>query len=369
MILHYDGAVMTTTGPVCSYNEWDPLEEVIVGSVDGAYVPPWDAVSYAAHDPEKKKTAFALQGKAFPPEKIERGRASVEELVRLLTAEGVKVRRPARIDFSKGFATPDWSTPNGWSAANPRDLLIVFGDLILEVASARRFRQHELDAYRPLLWEYSRGGARWVSAPRPLLRDESFTKNFRHLDETVPVPDDRPFPLTEVEPIFEAADFMRCGRDVFYQQSFVTNRFGVEWLERELGGNYRFHEILSGCHTPVHIDTTFVPLAPGKALANPNFVRKLPPILDKWDILWAPEPVVGPDSPLQLDSWWLSMNVFSIDAERMFVDKAQEPLLRKLRDWGFRPIPIDFQAYYPFGGAIHCATLDVRRRGTLESYF
>jgi glycine amidinotransferase len=53
----------------------------------------------------------------------------------------------------------------------------------------------------------------------------------------------------------------------------------------------------------------------------------------------------------------------------MFVDKAQEPLLRKLRDWGFRPIPIDFQAYYPFGGAIHCATLDVRRRGTLESYF
>lgn len=25
--------------PVCSYNEWDPLEEVIVGRVDGATVP------------------------------------------------------------------------------------------------------------------------------------------------------------------------------------------------------------------------------------------------------------------------------------------------------------------------------------------
>lgn len=25
-------------GPVCSYNEWDPLEEVIVGRVEGEFV-------------------------------------------------------------------------------------------------------------------------------------------------------------------------------------------------------------------------------------------------------------------------------------------------------------------------------------------
>ena len=28
-----------TPSPVCSYNEWDPLEEVIVGRVEGATVP------------------------------------------------------------------------------------------------------------------------------------------------------------------------------------------------------------------------------------------------------------------------------------------------------------------------------------------
>lgn len=27
--------------PVCSYNEWDPLEEVIVGRADNAHVPPF----------------------------------------------------------------------------------------------------------------------------------------------------------------------------------------------------------------------------------------------------------------------------------------------------------------------------------------
>jgi len=61
--------------------------------------------------------------------------------------------------------------------------------------------------------------------------------------------------------------------------------------------------------------------------------------------------------------------VFSIDPERVFVDSLQEEMLRKLRDWGFTPIPLPFQSVYPFGGGLHCCTLDVRRRGTLQSYF
>ena len=360
---------MSASAPVSSYNEWDPLEEVIVGSVDGAFVAPWDAITYAVNDPVKKAKSLALAGKPYPPERIAAARASVEELVAILTAEGVTVRRPDPYDFSRGYQTPDYSSPTGWAAGNPRDLLIVFGDRIIEVPSPRRFRQHEVDAYRSILCEYARKGARWIAAPRPRLRDSLFVPGFQRLEDDAPLPDPRPWPITEEEPIFEAADFMRCGRDVFYQRSFVTNRFGVEWLERELGGEFRFHEIVSGCRTPIHIDTTFLPLAPGKALANPKFVRSLPKILEKWDILWAPEPVAGAESQLQLDSWWLSMNVFSLDAERVFVDKAQLPLIAKLKDWGFRPIPIDFQAYYPFGGAIHCATVDVRRRGALQSYF
>ena len=29
------------TSPVCSHNEWDPLEEIIVGRVEGAHFPPF----------------------------------------------------------------------------------------------------------------------------------------------------------------------------------------------------------------------------------------------------------------------------------------------------------------------------------------
>jgi glycine amidinotransferase len=36
---------------------------------------------------------------------------------------------------------------------------------------------------------------------------------------------------------------------------------------------------------------------------------------------------------------------------------------------GFEPIDIPFGSYGPFGGSLHCATLDIRRRGSLQCYF
>jgi glycine amidinotransferase len=39
------------TGPVSTWNEWDPLEEIIVGIVDDALVPPWETITPAVvHD-------------------------------------------------------------------------------------------------------------------------------------------------------------------------------------------------------------------------------------------------------------------------------------------------------------------------------
>ena len=40
-----------------------------------------------------------------------------------------------------------------------------------------------------------------------------------------------------------------------------------------------------------------------------------------------------------------------------------------LKEHGFEPIPCPFRNNYKFGGSFHCATVDVRRRGTLQSYF
>lgn len=50
---------------------------------------------------------------------------------------------------------------------------------------------------------------------------------------------------------------------------------------------------------PHHIDTTFMVLAPGKALINPEYVDvdRLPDVLSSWDILIAPEPDPIRDPP------------------------------------------------------------------------
>ena len=117
----------------------------------------------------------------------------------------------------------------------------------------------------------------------------------------------------------------------------------------------------------MHIDTTIMPLAPGKLLANPEWVdtASLPPPFDQWDVLIAPQPVPPAMNELKLISSWANMNVLMLDERRVIVERRQEPMLQALRDWGFDPIPCPFESYYPFLGSFHCATLDIRRRGAL----
>ena len=143
-------------------------------------------------------------------------------------------------------------------------------------------------------------------------------------------------------------------------------------MRRHLGPGFRVHEVQTRCSTPCHIDTTFVPLAPGKVLVNPDWVTQLPECVRRWDVLVAPRPTYAALSPMaqpHFTSQWLSMNVLSLDHERLLVDAQQTELMRSLRDWGFRPIPLPFDQVGAFGGSFHCVTLDVRRRGQLESYF
>ena len=58
-----------------------------------------------------------------------------------------------------------------------------------------------------------------------------------------------------------------------------------------------------------------------------------------------------------------------LDEERVIVEKHQESMIKALKQWGFKPILCPFEHYYEFLGAFHCATLDVRRRGVLQTYF
>jgi glycine amidinotransferase len=355
--------------PVNSYTEWDPLEEAIVGRLEDAFFYSWSVITRHTVSPGEWDKIIARVGGAgvpYPKHMLAAAQQELDEFIHILEAEGVTVRRPDVVKYDRPYGAPGWNMAHGFSAANPRDPFIVIGDEIIEAPMADRGRYFEAWAYRTLFKEYLRAGARWTAAPKPQLTDELYKTDHRFPEPGEPMS----YVLTEFEPVFDAADFVRCGRDLFVQRSHVTNDLGILWLERHLGDDYRIHVLETRDPKAMHIDTTFVPLAPGKVVVNPECidVKKLPDMLKTWDVLVAPEPVPNTD-PVKGVSRWIAINVLMLDEERVIVEKSQTPIIKALKDWGLKPIPCAFNNYYPFMGGFHCATLDVRRRGTLQSYF
>ncbi|MBD1823057.1 amidinotransferase [Cyanobacteria bacterium FACHB-DQ100] len=355
--------------PVNSYNSWDPLEEVIVGRLEGATIPPsHPAVTFNI----PKKSARLLKifgGMPYPRFLIKRAQKQLDEFIHILQAEGVTVRRPDVLNFSATYKTPYWSS-RGHCVACPRDGFIVIGNEIIETPMAWRSRFLEGYAYRSLFQEYFAKGARWTAAPKPMLLDDLYDYTYTVPESGEPMR----YVINESEPVFDAADFIRCGKDIFVQQSNVTNLAGITWMQRHLGDQYHIHMIETKCRTPMHIDSTFMPLAPGKLLINPNYIdpKTLPSMFKSWDIIIAPPPEPNPgqlSSYVSLTSNWISLNMLMLDEKRVIVEKNQTSMMKTLKEYGFEPIPCPFHEYPAFGGSFHCATLDVRRRGTLQSYF
>ncbi len=353
---------------VNAHNEWDPLEEIILGTIEGALVPPWDVIMPATvHKKELWDFYKNHGGTPWPKEMTARAQRDLDEFAHVLEAEGVRVRRPTPYDFSKPFSTPDFEIKSSCHASMPRDVLLVIGNQIIEAPMAWRSRYHENHAYKDLCKEYFKKGARWVSAPRPQLGEQTYKKDFVAPEEGEPMK----IILSDFEPLFDAADVIKCGRDIFVAQSSCCNRYGIDWLQRHLGEDYRVHEVEVYDTHPMHIDATFYPLAPGKLLINPERIRKPPEIFKKsgWDILICPEPLMPDNHPMYTCSKWLNMNVLMLDEKRVIVSRGEDTLIDALREWGFKPIPCGFYDFASIAGGLHCATVDIRRRGKLESYF
>jgi glycine amidinotransferase len=350
---------------VNSYNEWDPLEEVIVGVIDGACVPPWH-IALKATMPDEHFDFFRKSGgMPFPREEVAAANRDLDEFVRILEAEGIVVRRPDSRKHDQPFATPDWNSPSGIYAAMPRDVALVIGNEIIEAPMAWRSRYFEIAAYRSLIKEYFRQGALWTAAPKPELRDEFYNFDYRE-----PAGEqDVEFVINEVEPTFDAADFIKCGRDIFVQKSHVTNDFGISWLRTHLGDKYTIHRVEVADSHPMHIDATLMPLAPGIVLVNRDRLPTMPEMFRSWKVLYAPEPCIPDSHKLYMTSKWLSMNILMLDEKRIMVERNEERLIKMLKANGFQPIPCSFRNFNTFGGSFHCATLDIRRRGSLQSYF
>ncbi len=372
-------AMSTFSAVVNSWNEWDPLEEVVVGSADGSCFEPTEPGNHPQIRNALRSTPFPTGPK--PRGAIERANDELAGLEALLESQGVKVRRPKPYDFSRGVSTPDFSVDNQYCAVCPRDVMITIGTEIIEAPMSRRSRYFEFTAYRELVYEYWKADASvvWTCAPKPSMADGMYREGFwdwplekRHAEMHA-----FEFCVTQDEVVFDAADISRFGQDLIVQESMTTNRMGVTWLKRHLEPKgFRVHPV----HFPLdffpsHIDCTFVPLRPGLILTNPD--RPLRDgeenlFLDNdWELVQAPESTSdNAEMPAYCQSSkWLSMNVLSISPTKIVCEAQERPLQELLSRLGFEVFSIPFRNVFEFGGSLHCATWDVRRAGNREEYF
>ena len=346
---------------VWSCNEWDPLEEVIVGNPLNARFPTADRSTQMAEFPDRPLTEIPRG--LFPEQIIEETEEDLNGFAEILKSCGVTVKRPDTWSHEAKFSTIHWES-QGYYNYCPRDVLLVIGNQIIETPNVIRSRAQETFSYRPLLIDYMQAGAKWISAPKPMLLDSLF--------EGVDL--NKPSPRND-EPAFDAANVLRFGRDLIYLVSATGNEMGGHWLQSILGDSYRIH-FLKDVYYGSHIDSTLVALRPGLALANPARLNddSLPKILKQWKVIYSP-PMENTDryDPDYLakciGSDWIDMNAFSINPNLVIVDRNQPTLIKLLEKEGLDVIPLKLRHSKLLGGGPHCVTLDVRRKGTLEQYF
>lgn len=339
------------------HNEWDPLEEIIVGTMRGARVPAPD-VSLHAVEFSALETADDIPSGPYSQQVVEQTEAELDALAAALESLGVVVRRPEPRDLSARISTPDWES-EGFYDYCPRDGLLTIGDTIIETPMVLRARLLESLAYKKAFTEYFASGARWISAPRPRLLDGMY-------DPSAPTGSR----LRNHEPAFDAANILRFGTDILYLVSDSGNELGWQWLQSTLGDTYKVHPCW-GLYASTHVDSTIVPLRPGLVLVNPARVTdaNMPEFLKGWKHLRSPELVdTGYTGTHPRASVWIGMNLLVVRPGLAVVDDRQPELIRLLEQHGVEVVPLRLTHARTLGGGFHCVTLDVRRTGALETY-
>jgi glycine amidinotransferase len=366
------------------------LKRVIVGRPEGTNIPaPEPAWWYDLPDGEFPLGTYG----PFPQEMLDRANEQMDNFVKIMEKRGIAVDRveihPSMLD-GRSVSTPDWTQLNQHGVNNVRDVFLCHGNEIIEATTCRRSRWYEYLNLRPIFEHYFEEDPEFLhtAAPKPRLTDESYEINFYYNyfnvwkdDEKIKRTREWKHMLSEKEPLWDAADAARCGKDIFWQCSSVTNRKGMDWLIRYFGvKGVRIHPVLFDNNPhPWHIDVNMLPLRPGLAVYNPEWkpiteeFKKLMKMND-WELIPAADPVYVHKNKCYLiadygKKSWISMNTFSLGPNTVCVEAHETAYMEQLDKLGFEVIPVPYEAVIPLGGALHCTTLDIFREGTCEDYF
>lgn len=413
---------MTSKSIVNSWTEWGPLELVCVGTAQEMCYPD-ETPSYPWHSaPPSLRSYLRTISGPRPRRRIEQAQAQLDFLADLLRAESITVKssfdevydedikqvltrkqsspatdsetnghdevihkekinvcRPISssekdLCFNHKLATPHFESQYQFGLACPRDILITFGNTIVEAPTCTHSRYFESEYYKPLLYSLWKEdlNMKWLQPPKPTCSpikmfndinywEKTATKEF---NKSIFVNSGYKTNLNENEIAFDAADLVRMGKDVFYKKASSANNQGLYWLRRTFP-DLRFHMMHFPTDGSYHIDVSLIPLRPptagsdGLILLNQSY----PPLASEmklftdndWRPIWAPLYSVAEVPPMALCTANLNTNILSLNDHCVVMEECETSLYRLLHDdLGFDVITCPLRILNEFGGGLHC---------------
>lgn len=298
-----------------SYNEWDQLRSIVVGTATNANWPADDPV-FATEGERTLWKETPVPSGPVPNWIVDEANEELNQLSDILTHLGVDVYRPTDMDFP---------TRKGMYNYCPRDRLLIAGDVIVDPAMMYPCRDMEIEAL-----EFVTEGNTVVHMPR------------------------------NQGMVLDAANICRLNDTWLYLISSSGNHDAYEWLVKQFP---EFKIEACNFYAGVHIDSTIVPVREGLVLLNASRVTEdtCPTAFKKWDKIWVDDVVPQKFHDYPYASKWIAMNMLVVNPQTVIVDKYQTELIKKLEQKNFTVIPHELSHSRTLGGGFHCVTLDLWR--------
>jgi len=300
-----------------SYNEWDSLVEVVVGTADFANWPTNDPV-FAQ---ESKKTTWSLSpvpSGPVPDWIIDEANEDLDILASTLESLDVIVHRPRFLNYQQ---------LDGMYNYCPRDRLLIYGDTVVDPAMMYPCRDIEIAALDFVIYR----------------ADTVYQMPRNH------------------NMVLDAANVLRLNDTMLFLESDSGNQAAARWLQ------HKFPDVkveICNFYSGVHIDSTVVPLREGLVLVNASRVNRdnLPTVFQDWEIVWVDQVVEQKFYQYPYASKWIALNMLVVDPYTVIVDLKQTKLIKLLeKQYGFTVIPLELRHSRTLGGGFHCVTLDLVR--------
>jgi len=298
-------------------NEWDPLQEVVVGRADFANWPGDDPV-FAKENEKTTWTETPVPSGPVPDWIIDEANEDLDTLAATLESCGVTVHRPKAINFQERGGMYNYC---------PRDRLLIYGDTIVDPAMMYPCRDMETEALDDIVYR--------ANTVHRMPRNEGM--------------------------ILDAANILRLNDTMLYLESASGNHTAARWLQ------HKFPEVnveICNFYSGVHIDSTIVPLREGLVMVNASRVNmnNLPRVFNNWEIVWVNDVVAQSFYKYPYASKWIALNMLVVDPYTVIVDRHQIKLMNMLEEHQFTVIPLELRHSRTLGGGFHCVTLDLIRQ-------